>query len=136
MERAKAGDLPTRTGTKKIKRWRSGGSREFLFSFCPQKLGRLSVYCVQLFPMETLNKHLLVVLLDCAQANVPASVQQLSQELGVPRRVVAEGLNQLDRAGLVSAGNVRLTLCGLMHATGLRKRALENSAPGKQGAAA
>lgn len=86
--------------------------------------------------METLNKHLLVALLDCAQANVPASVQRLSQELGVPRRLVAEGLNQLDRAGLVSAGSIRLTLCGLMHATGLRKRAVIKSAPGKQGAAA
>ncbi len=70
--------------------------------------------------METLNKKLLMTLLDLAQSDVPASVQGLALELGLSRREVAEDLNLLAEEGLVRAETCRLTFVGLMHATGLR----------------
>lgn len=70
--------------------------------------------------METLNKTLLIVLLDLAQNDVPASVARLATELGVTRAQVAIGLNQLAEAGLVRPETIRLTILGLMHAAGLR----------------
>lgn len=77
---------------------------------------------VQLLHMETLNKKILVALLDMAQTDVAANVQVLAQELGYSRREVAEVLNELAEEGLVRAETVRLTFVGLMQATGLRSR--------------
>ena len=70
--------------------------------------------------METLNKNILITLLDLAQNDRRASVQELAQELGLTRRQVADELNILAREGLVSAETCRLTFVGLMFATGLR----------------
>jgi hypothetical protein len=92
-----------------------------LFSiFVPQKLVRFSVFCVQVVPMKTLNKTLLVVLLDLAQNDVPASVARVADELGITRAEAAVGLNELATAGLVRPETVRLTILGLMRAAGLR----------------
>lgn len=92
-----------------------------LFSiFCNQKLVRYSVLCVQVVSMETLNKQLLITLLDFAQCDVPANVQVLARELCATRAEVAKGLNELARLGLVRPETIRLTFVGLMHATGLR----------------
>lgn len=70
--------------------------------------------------METLNKTLLVALLDLAQNDVAASVACLSTELGLTRAQVAVGLNQLAQDGLVRPETIRLTILGLMRAAGLR----------------
>jgi Mn-dependent DtxR family transcriptional regulator len=70
--------------------------------------------------METLNKILLVTLLDLAQNDVPASVARLATELGVTRAQVAVGLNELSERGLVRPDTIRLTFVGLMSAAGLR----------------
>jgi predicted transcriptional regulator len=72
--------------------------------------------------METLNKTLLITLLDFAQMDVPASVSRLALELNRSRAQIATGLNQLAQEGLVAPETVRLTFVGLMHATGLRAR--------------
>jgi len=73
--------------------------------------------------METLNKNILIALLDCAQNDLPASVQVLAQELGVSRREVADALNGLVLEGLVRGETCRLTFVGLMHAAGARAAA-------------
>ena len=73
--------------------------------------------------METLNKNLLIALLDLAQSDTPASVQALSQYLQLSRRQVADELDLLAKEGLVRAETCRLTFVGLMHATGLRSAA-------------
>lgn len=70
--------------------------------------------------METLNRNLLVTLLDFAQTDVRASVQRLSLKLGVSRAEVAVGLNELAERGLVSAATIRLTMMGLVCASSLR----------------
>lgn len=70
--------------------------------------------------METLNKTLLVALLDLAQNDVPASVACLATELDLTRAQVAIGLNQLAEVGLVRPETIRLTILGLMRAAGLR----------------
>ena len=69
--------------------------------------------------METLNKTLLVTLLDLAQNDVPASVACLAKELGLTRAQVAIGLNRLAEDGLVRPETIRLTILGLMRAVGL-----------------
>lgn len=70
--------------------------------------------------MKTLNKTLLVVLLDLAQNDVPASVARVAAELGITRAEAAAGLNELSLAGFVRPETVRLTILGLMRAAGLR----------------
>lgn len=70
--------------------------------------------------METLNKTLLIALLDLAQNDVPASVARLANELDVAPAQVAGGLNHLAEAGLVRPETIRLTILGLMRAAGLR----------------
>jgi len=72
--------------------------------------------------METLNKRILVALLDMAQNDIPASVNMLSLELGETRARVADCLNHLALEDLVNPETMRLTFVGLMHATGLRAR--------------
>lgn len=75
-----------------------------------------------LWGMTHLNKSLLVLLLDLAQSDVGASVQVLAERLGVSRREVAVGLNELAELDLVRAEKVRLTFLGLAAALGLRGR--------------
>lgn len=78
--------------------------------------------------MTHLNKQVLIALLDLAQGDVRASVQTVSVATGHSRPEVATALNELSRLGLVRAETVRLTLVGLMHATGLRQRCRQVSA--------
>jgi len=73
--------------------------------------------------MTHLNKQVLIALLDLAQGDVQASVQSIAVAVGGSRREVAGALDDLARAGLVRPQKVRLTLVGLMHASGLRQRA-------------
>jgi Mn-dependent DtxR family transcriptional regulator len=96
--------------------------------FCDQKLDAFSVLCVQMFPMNHLNKKTLIALFDLAQADVPASVQSLATHLGHSRKEVASCLDELGRLGLVRPETVRLTLVGLMKASGLRSRRVSQSA--------
>jgi Mn-dependent DtxR family transcriptional regulator len=70
--------------------------------------------------METLNRNLLITLLDFAQSDVRASVQRLALKLGVSRSAVAGALNDLAMQGLVSAETMRLTMMGLVCASSLR----------------
>lgn len=70
--------------------------------------------------METLNRNLLLSLLDLAQRDVAANVVKLSFELGVPRAAVACGLNELAEQGLVRPSTVRLTMMGLVLASSVR----------------
>lgn len=72
--------------------------------------------------METLNKALLIALLDLAQTDVSASVQALAEATGYPRTKVAGGLNVLAKKGLVRPETVRLTMVGLVQAAALRAR--------------
>lgn len=85
-----------------------------------QKLDLHSVFWL-LGGMTHLNKQVLIALLDLAQGDVHASVQAVALAVGVSRREAATALNQLARLGLVRAETVRLTLVGLMRATGLRQ---------------
>lgn len=78
--------------------------------------------------METLNKNILIALLDMAQNDRRASVQELAQELGLTRRQVADELNVLAREGLVNAELCRLSFVGLMFATGLRSATIRHQA--------
>lgn len=80
------------------------------------------MFFVQVIPMDTLNKELLLALFDLAQLDAAANVQRLSDDLGRSRRVVADALDDLARAGLVRAETVRLTFLGLAVATKLRSR--------------
>ena len=86
------------------------------------------MFCVQVMHMTTLNKSLLISLLNLAQSDQAASVQLLAIELGVSRAVVAGGLNELVLEGLVRPETIRLTFVGLMHATGLRNRVAQSAA--------
>lgn len=78
--------------------------------------------------MTHLNKQVLIALLDLAQGDVRASVQTVSVATGSTRREVATALNELARLGLVRPETIRLTLVGLMHASGLRQRVRQVSA--------
>lgn len=78
--------------------------------------------------MDKHSQQLLVALFDLAQLDTPASVQALAARLGRSRREVACTLNTLDGLGLVRAEKVRLTLVGLMKASGLRERARQHLA--------
>lgn len=80
------------------------------------------MFCVQVVPMETLNKELLIALLDLAQMDVSASVQALAEATGHPRTKVASGLNALAEKGLIRPETVRLTMVGLVQAASLRAR--------------
>lgn len=73
--------------------------------------------------MDTLNKRILIVLLDAAQSNERATVQFLADRLGVTRRKAAEAVSDLDRLGLVRAETIRLSFLGLTEALGLRAAA-------------
>jgi len=84
--------------------------------------------------METLNKHILMTLLNLAHSDVPASVQRLATELGLSRREIADELDVLASEGLVRAETCRLTFVGLMHATGLLAAARQQSEKGSQAA--
>ena len=84
--------------------------------------------------MQTLNKNILIALLDCAQNDVPASVQVLAREVGASRREVADVLNHLIAEGLVRGETCRLTFVGLMHAAGTRARAMAERSRGSQAA--
>jgi hypothetical protein len=72
--------------------------------------------------METLNKLLLIALIDFAQSDVPANVQSLAGASGASRKEVATALNNLAKLGLVRPDTLRLTMVGLLHAAGLRSR--------------
>jgi Mn-dependent DtxR family transcriptional regulator len=72
--------------------------------------------------MAHLNESLLLALFDCARADERASVQSVALRLGLSRREVAVGLNQLDQLGLVRAATIRLTFLGLAKAAGLVSR--------------
>lgn len=72
--------------------------------------------------MNTLNKNLLITLLEFAQSDVRASVAHLAFEMHLPRRTVAGGLNALALHGLVLAETCRLTLPGLAVAASLRAK--------------
>jgi hypothetical protein len=108
---------------------------KFLFRFFPQKLGRYSVFCVQLVPMETLNNSILISLLNLAQADTRANVQVLANDRGESRVRVARGLGELADEGLIDPQAIRLTFVGLMHASGLRARHLRAEAERKRAAA-
>lgn len=73
--------------------------------------------------MDTLNKRILIILLDAAQSGERASVQFLADRLGVSRTAVADAFSVLDQAGLVRAETIRLTFLGLTEALGLRASA-------------
>lgn len=70
--------------------------------------------------METLNKNILIALLNLAQNDVRASVQLLAHELRVSRREIADALNVLAADGLIRGETCRLTFVGLMQASGAR----------------
>jgi len=78
--------------------------------------------------MTHLNKQVLIALLDLAQGDVRASVQSIAVATGQPRPAVATALNELAQLGLVRAETIRLTLVGLMRASGLRQRCRQVSA--------
>lgn len=78
--------------------------------------------------MNTLNKKVLVALFDLAQADVPASVQEVASYLGVSRREAATSLNDLAGLGLLRATTLRLTFLGLMKAVGLASRRAQSKA--------
>lgn len=73
--------------------------------------------------MDTLNKRILILLLDAAQSDDRASIQFLSDRLGVPRTEVAGAVSWLDRIGLVRAETIRLTFLGLSEALAVRASA-------------
>ena len=73
--------------------------------------------------MNTLNKDVLVSLLELAQADTLANVQVLSDTLNVSRAQMATALNELAIEGLIRPETIRLTFVGLMCASGLRAKA-------------
>lgn len=77
--------------------------------------------------MNTLNKKVLVALLDLAQMDLPASVQVIAIHLGISRKEAASALNELSELTLVRAETVRLTFVGLMKASGLRHQQQQKS---------
>jgi len=78
--------------------------------------------------MKTLNKKVLVSLFELAQADVPASVQEVATCLNMSRREAAIALNSLVQLGLVRAETLRLTFPGLMKAVGLASRRAQSKA--------
>ncbi|OQX66848.1 MAG: hypothetical protein B6A08_18320 [Sorangiineae bacterium NIC37A_2] len=85
--------------------------------------------------MDTLNKGILIALLDAAQHDERASIQYLSDRLGRTRTEVAQAVSELDRRGLVRAETVRLSFLGLTEALGLRARARQSAARNRKAAA-
>lgn len=73
--------------------------------------------------MDTLNKGILIALLDAAQADEKASIQYLAERLGSTRTEIANAVSQLDRLGLVRVETVRLSFLGLTEALGFRAAA-------------
>ncbi len=82
--------------------------------------------------MNTLNRRLLVTLLDFAQTDVRASVAHLAFEMHLPRRTVANGLNRLAQRGLIDPGACRLTMVGLVAAASLRASGLREACPAER----
>lgn len=75
--------------------------------------------------MQTLNaaQHaILVRLYRLGRTDRPASLARLARDLQSPAESLAVELRTLDRAGLVDAARVRLTLSGLCVAASLRVR--------------
>ena len=68
---------------------------------------------------ETLLIASLRALHDLARRDCPATAALLADRLGVSPIRLAEGLHHLERKGLVDAGQVRLTMQGLMIARSL-----------------
>lgn len=85
--------------------------------------------------MDTLNKGILIALLDAAQTDEKASIQYLSDRLGQTRAEVAQAVSELDRRGLVRAETVRLSFLGLTEALGLRAQARRSAARTRKAAA-
>ncbi len=85
--------------------------------------------------MDTLNKGILIALLDAAQSDERASIQYLSDRLGRTRAEVAQAVSELDRLGLVRAETVRLSFLGLTGALGLRAQARRSAGRTRQAAA-
>lgn len=77
--------------------------------------------------MQTLNAAQLAILVRLyrlARTDRPASLARLARDLQSPAPALAAELDALDRAGLVDAARVRLTLSGLCVAASIRvKRA-------------
>ena len=69
--------------------------------------------------MNTTHHGVLFALLDMAQGDCHATVIRLMQLTELDRATVLSALDDLDRAGLVDASRVRLTLPGLAIAAGL-----------------
>jgi Mn-dependent DtxR family transcriptional regulator len=78
--------------------------------------------------MTHLNKQVLIALLDLAQSDVHASVEAVALSLGCSRREVANALNDLAGRGLVRPETVRLTMIGLVYASGLRQSQRQTAA--------
>ncbi len=85
--------------------------------------------------MTTLNKDIVVTLLNLAQADQHASVHVLAEKLGLSRAEIATSLNELALEGLIRPETIRLTFVGLMFASGMRARH-EVEKKGKSGEAA
>jgi Mn-dependent DtxR family transcriptional regulator len=60
-------------------------------------------------------------LFTLAEDTRPASIGQISTDLGLNRQVVSHVLRQLDRAGLADCARIRLTLSGLAVAVATRR---------------
>lgn len=66
--------------------------------------------------LDALSLRVLRVLFELARHDHRAHIGALARELDVGRTLVAEALRRLDRAGLVRAEHVRLTMAGLVAA--------------------
>ncbi len=84
--------------------------------------------------MNATHQAVLVTLLDFAQNDRHATVLRLADALELPRATIDHALLQLDRAGLVDAARVRLSLFGLAMAAAMPARRARRSASAKKAA--
>lgn len=84
--------------------------------------------------MNATHQAVLVTLLDFAQTDRHATVLRLADALELPRAAIDQALAELDRAGLVDASRVRLSLFGLAMAAALPVRRARRAPPAKKAA--
>lgn len=70
----------------------------------------------------------LLALFDLTRLGRAADADRLAGRLGLDREGIVEALAALDRAGLVDAGRVRMTMAGLALAASLDLRRHQNAA--------